>query len=107
MTDVKSSGLPPIGIALTYDDVLLVPRHSRVLPNDTNLETQFTRNIRLKTPLVSAAMDTVLFVRSARLVFSGIRIQPEIRLRLVRSPVGRLQLGAARAQRDEEPYAPA
>lgn len=49
-------GLAP---ALTYDDVLLQPRHSTILPAETNLETQFTRKLRLKTPLVSAAMDTV------------------------------------------------
>jgi IMP dehydrogenase len=45
--------------ALTYDDVLLVPQHSKVLPGETTLETQFTRHIRLKIPFVSAAMDTV------------------------------------------------
>ena len=54
-----------IEIALPYDDVLLVPGHSTVLPNETNLETQFTRKIRLKTPLVSAAMDTVTEAASA------------------------------------------
>ncbi|WP_375584474.1 IMP dehydrogenase [Cyclobacterium xiamenense] len=45
--------------ALTYDDVLLVPGYSEVLPRDTNTSTQLTRNIRLEIPLVSAAMDTV------------------------------------------------
>jgi len=45
--------------ALTFDDVLLVPAHSRVLPKDVILETQLTRGIRLNIPLVSAAMDTV------------------------------------------------
>lgn len=45
--------------ALTFDDVLLVPAFSAVLPRDTQLSTQFTRNIRLNLPLVSAAMDTV------------------------------------------------
>lgn len=44
---------------LTYDDILLVPQYSQVLPSDTNLKTAFTRNIMLNTPLVSAAMDTV------------------------------------------------
>lgn len=48
-----------IELALTYDDVLLVPGHSRVLPGDAVLDTRFTRRIRLKTPLVAAAMDTV------------------------------------------------
>jgi IMP dehydrogenase len=45
--------------ALTYDDVLLVPAYSEVLPRDTDTSTQLTRNIRLNIPLVSAAMDTV------------------------------------------------
>ncbi|WP_346744994.1 IMP dehydrogenase [uncultured Turicimonas sp.] len=45
--------------ALTFDDVLLVPAYSNVLPRETVLSTQFTRNIRLNLPLCSAAMDTV------------------------------------------------
>lgn len=45
--------------ALTYDDVLLLPAYSEVLPRDTNTRTQLTRNIWLNIPLVSAAMDTV------------------------------------------------
>ncbi|HTY03356.1 MAG TPA: IMP dehydrogenase [Rhodocyclaceae bacterium] len=45
--------------ALTFDDVLLVPAHSTILPRDVSLATQLTRNIRLNLPLVSAAMDTV------------------------------------------------
>lgn len=45
--------------ALTYDDVLLLPGYSEVLPRDTVTPTQLTRNIRLNIPLVSAAMDTV------------------------------------------------
>jgi len=44
---------------LTYDDVLLVPSRSNVLPRETDLSTQFTKNISLKVPIVSAAMDTV------------------------------------------------
>ena len=45
--------------ALTYDDVLLLPGYSEVLPRDTSTQTQLTRNIQLNIPLVSAAMDTV------------------------------------------------
>jgi len=45
--------------ALTFDDVLLLPAHSAVLPRDTHLSTRLTRNIALNLPLVSAAMDTV------------------------------------------------
>lgn len=45
--------------ALTFDDVLLVPAHSNILPRDVSLATQLTRSIRLNIPLVSAAMDTV------------------------------------------------
>jgi len=48
-----------IGKALTFDDVLLVPAHSAILPRDTRLSTKLTRNIALNIPLVSAAMDTV------------------------------------------------
>jgi len=44
---------------LTYDDVLLVPQYSEVLPRDINLASRFTRNILINTPIVSAAMDTV------------------------------------------------
>ncbi|MFP1726079.1 MULTISPECIES: IMP dehydrogenase [Lonsdalea] len=45
--------------ALTFDDVLLVPAHSTVLPNTADLGTQLTKNIRLNIPMLSAAMDTV------------------------------------------------
>ena len=51
--------------ALTFDDVLLVPAYSNVLPRDTSLKTQLTRNISLNIPLVSAAMDTVTEARLA------------------------------------------
>ncbi|AUN95260.1 IMP dehydrogenase [Pseudazoarcus pumilus] len=51
--------------ALTFDDVLLVPAHSSVLPRDVSLATQLTRNIRINIPLVSAAMDTVTESRLA------------------------------------------
>ncbi len=47
------------GDALTFDDVLLVPQYSSVLPRDTDVRTKFTRGIELNIPLVSAAMDTV------------------------------------------------
>ena len=51
--------------ALTFDDVLLVPAHSVVMPREVNLSTQLTRNITLNIPLVSAAMDTVTEARLA------------------------------------------
>src|SRR5436190_7172205 len=54
-----------LGKALTFDDVLLVPAYSRVLPRDTSLATSLSRNIRLNVPLVSAAMDTVTEARLA------------------------------------------
>ena len=44
---------------LTYDDVLLVPAYSEVLPRDVVLESKFSRNITIKTPILSSAMDTV------------------------------------------------
>src|SRR6478735_2089964 len=61
--DVKTQPLLGIGTdlatALTFDDVLLVPQHSMVLPYQVDVSTRFSRNIRLNVPLVSAAMDTV------------------------------------------------
>ncbi len=54
-----------LGKALTFDDVLLVPAYSQVLPRDTSLSTSLSRNIRLNLPLVSAAMDTVTEARLA------------------------------------------
>ncbi|TNF73693.1 MAG: IMP dehydrogenase [Bacteroidetes bacterium] len=54
-----------LGEGLTYDDVLLVPNYSEVLPRDVDIRTQFTRNIRINIPIVSAAMDTVTESRMA------------------------------------------
>lgn len=54
-----------VGEGLTYDDVLLVPAFSEVLPREVNISTQFTRNIRINVPIVSAAMDTVTESRMA------------------------------------------
>jgi IMP dehydrogenase len=51
--------LTQIQEGLTYDDVLLVPAYSEVLPREVSLKSNFTRNIQLNTPIVSAAMDTV------------------------------------------------
>jgi IMP dehydrogenase len=53
------SDLKNVTEGLTYDDVLLVPRYSEVLPHQVSLKTQFSRNIFLNAPIVSAAMDTV------------------------------------------------
>ncbi|MCF1191172.1 IMP dehydrogenase [Mangrovimonas sp. AS39] len=54
-----------LGEGLTYDDVLLVPAYSEVLPREVSIETKFSRNITLNTPIVSAAMDTVTESRMA------------------------------------------
>src|SRR5918911_227202 len=54
-----------LATALTFDDVLLVPRHSDVLPTEVDVSPRLTRNIRLNVPLVSAAMDTVTESRLA------------------------------------------
>ncbi len=54
-----------IAVALTFDDVLLVPRHSAVLPSDVDVSTQLTRHITLSAPIISAAMDTVTESRLA------------------------------------------
>ncbi len=48
-----------IGEGLTYDDVLLVPNYSEILPREVSIQSRFSRNIRLNVPVVSAAMDTV------------------------------------------------
>ena len=48
-----------LGEGLTYDDVLLVPAYSEVLPREVNIQSRFTRNITLNVPIISAAMDTV------------------------------------------------
>src|SRR5690606_9789775 len=57
--------LHPLGEGLTFDDVLLVPAPSDVLPRMTDVATQLTRRIALQIPLVSAAMDTVTESRTA------------------------------------------
>src|SRR6059058_1726614 len=54
-----------LATALTFDDVLLVPRHSTVVPSQVDVSTRFTRNILLNVPLASAAMDTVTESRLA------------------------------------------
>ena len=56
--------------ALTFDDVLLVPAHSTVLPNTANLSTQLTKEIRLNIPMLSAAMDTVTETKLAISLFN-------------------------------------
>lgn len=48
-----------VGEGLTYDDVLLIPAFSEILPRNVNIQTKFTKNITLNTPIISAAMDTV------------------------------------------------
>ena len=59
MEKIKTISDKFLGEALTYDDVLLVPAFSQILPRDVNISTQLTRTLRLNAPLVSAAMDTV------------------------------------------------
>src|SRR5580658_9129249 len=51
--------------AYTFDDVLLVPGHSTVLPRDVNIKSKFSRSLNINIPLVSAAMDTVTDAKMA------------------------------------------
>ncbi|MFT5860078.1 MAG: IMP dehydrogenase [Flavobacteriaceae bacterium] len=53
------SNLSEIKEGLTFDDVLLIPAHSKVLPSDVSLKSRITRNIEVNTPIISSAMDTV------------------------------------------------
>ena len=48
-----------ISDSLTFDDVLVLPRYSEILPRDVNTQTKLTKNITLNVPIISAAMDTV------------------------------------------------
>src|SRR5690348_3242139 len=66
-TDVLNTDQISVGLttALTFDDVLLVPRHSTVLPSEVEVGSPFTRNIHLNVPIASAAMDTVTESRLA------------------------------------------
>ncbi|HTI36507.1 MAG TPA: IMP dehydrogenase [Vicinamibacterales bacterium] len=66
-TDVLNADQISVGLAtaLTFDDVLLVPQHSTILPSAVDVSSWFTRNIRLNVPLSSAAMDTVTESRLA------------------------------------------
>jgi IMP dehydrogenase len=66
-TDILNADQISIGLttALTFDDVLLVPQHSTILPSQVDVSTTFTRNIKLYVPLASAAMDTVTESRTA------------------------------------------
>src|SRR5690242_20299498 len=66
-TDVLNAEQISIGLAtaLTFDDVLLVPQHSTVLPSEVDVASNFTRHIRLNVPIASAAMDTVTESRLA------------------------------------------
>ena len=56
---MKKSSIKILAEGLTYDDVLLVPAYSEILPRDTDISSNFSRNIKINIPIVSAAMDTV------------------------------------------------
>ena len=63
--EVAGEGLIEPMVGFTFDDVLLVPQYSEILPGDTDVRSRFSRNIGLNTPVVSAAMDTVTEDRMA------------------------------------------
>ena len=87
------------GETLTFDDVLLIPRHSEVIPSEVHTQTYFSRNISLNIPLVSAAMDTVTEVAMAIAVAQqggigvlhkrlSVRLQAEMVRKVKRSEAG-------------------
>ena len=57
--------MDPIKEALTFDDVTLAPKYSEILPSEVNTETKLSKNLSLKTPLLSSAMDTVTEAKMA------------------------------------------
>ena len=57
--------MEPIKEALTFDDVLLLPQYSSIVPSNTNLTLNISKSIRLKLPFISSAMDTVTESRMA------------------------------------------
>ncbi len=61
----KSKNPNPVETGLAFDDVLLVPQYSEILPSDVNLTTKLTSKIQLKIPILSAAMDTVTEAKMA------------------------------------------
>ena len=82
-----------VGEGLTFDDVLLVPAESDVLPADVDLSTQLTSKIKLNVPVMSAAMDTVTEYRMAIAVAreGGILIQILIQLKMLFLPLKNLR----------------
>jgi len=59
MENQHNHSIPVIEEMYTFDDVLLVPSYSQVLPREVNIQTQLTTGITLNAPIVSAAMDTL------------------------------------------------
>jgi len=57
--------MDPIKEALTFDDVTLAPKYSEILPSEVNTETKLSKNLSLKIPLISSAMDTVTEAKMA------------------------------------------
>ena len=57
--NMKSHTSKIVGQGLTYDDVLLIPAYSEILPREVSIQSRFSRNITLNVPVISAAMDTV------------------------------------------------
>ena len=64
-----------IGEGITFDDVLLVPAYSEVIPNQVDISTWLTNTIRLNVPLMSAGMDTVTEHRMACLLYTSKELQ--------------------------------
>ncbi len=62
---MENSSAKFLGTSLTFDDLLVVPAYSEVLPREVDISTRLTRNLRINVPLISAAMDTVTEYRMA------------------------------------------
>jgi IMP dehydrogenase len=74
---MEAKKMQQIRDGITFDDVLLIPAYSNVLPNEVSLKTRLTKNITLNIPIISAAMDTV--TDSEMAIALAMNKQPKLR----------------------------